>query len=70
MQERILSESLKHYNYMLLGNYQLLQAKQNQINAKRDSIQALLDYWIAHAELENLVGGNLEGSKASNQNKP
>lgn len=65
VQARILEESLKHYNYMLLSNYQLLQSKQNQINAKREYIQALRDYWVAYAELENIVGGSLEGVEQS-----
>lgn len=65
VQGRILEESLKHYNYMLLSNYQLLQSKQNQINAKRDYIQALREYWVVYAELENIAGGSLEGVERS-----
>ncbi|HCU24685.1 MAG TPA: hypothetical protein DF383_06690 [Deltaproteobacteria bacterium] len=61
VQRRILEESLKHYNYMLLSNYQLLQNKQNQIEAQRNYIQALRDYWIAYAGMENLLGGAIEG---------
>lgn len=60
IQEQIVSESLKHYNYMLLGNYELLQSKQNQISAKRDFIAALHDYWTTRADLEFLVGGSFE----------
>ncbi len=56
---QINQESLKHYNYMLLSNYQLIQAKQNQISAQASYIQALRDYWTAHAELEGAVGGLL-----------
>lgn len=63
VQEQIVSESLKHYNYMLLGNYELLQSKQNQINAKRDFIEALHDYWTIRADLEFLVGGSLSSNK-------
>lgn len=59
LQERVLKESIKHYNYMLLGNYQLLLNKQNQIHVQKGSIEALRDYWIAYVELENLVGGSL-----------
>ena len=57
LQERILKESLKHYNYMLIGNFQLLMNKQNQIHAQKESILELKNYWIANAELENLTGG-------------
>jgi outer membrane protein TolC len=32
--------------------YPLLAAKQAEMDAERESIEALRDYWIAHAELE------------------
>jgi cobalt-zinc-cadmium efflux system outer membrane protein len=63
---KINQESLKHYNYMLLSNYELIQAKQNQIAAQVNYIQALRDYWMAHAELESLVGGLLIPENTSN----
>src|SRR5690606_4623308 len=56
---QINQESLKHYNYMLLSNYQLIQAKQDQCAAQANYIQALRDYWIAYTELELSVGGLL-----------
>lgn len=59
LSKRIVDESLKHYNYMLLSNYQLIQAKQNQISAQRDYINALRDYWMTRSELERIVGGTL-----------
>ena len=51
LQQRIVDESLRHYNGMLLGIYQLLQAKQNQINAQVQEVAARRDYWLAHIEL-------------------
>lgn len=57
---RIVGESLKHYNFMLLGNYQLIQAKQNQIAAQRDYIESLKDYWTTRSDLERIVGGTMK----------
>ena len=59
LQERILDESLKHYNYMLLGVYQLLQVKRDELQARRSYIDAQRDYWTAWAELERAVGGKI-----------
>jgi len=47
------------YNGMYLGVFQLLQAKQEEIDANRENIEALRDYWTARAELEQAVGGRL-----------
>ena len=65
IRERIVVETQKHVNYMLLGVFQLLQAKRDEVNAYREYLEALRDYWIAFAELERAVGGNLQISGAS-----
>ena len=57
--EQIVAETQKHYNFMLMGTFQLLQAKRDEVNAYREYLSALRDYWIAFAELERSVGGNL-----------
>jgi cobalt-zinc-cadmium efflux system outer membrane protein len=54
--DRGIRESLKHYNYALLGGYKLLGAKQSQLKAKQEELQARLDYWVASAELDLLTG--------------
>jgi cobalt-zinc-cadmium efflux system outer membrane protein len=48
-----------HYNGMFVGLYQLLAAKQSEIEARRESLEALRDYWTARAELARAVGGRL-----------
>jgi cobalt-zinc-cadmium efflux system outer membrane protein len=50
---------------MLKGAYDLLLAKQNEVAAERSYIEAWRDYWIARAELERAVGGNLTSSSFS-----
>jgi cobalt-zinc-cadmium efflux system outer membrane protein len=59
IRERIVAETQKHVNYMLLGVFQLLQAKRDEVNTTREYLEALRDYWIAVAELERAVGGKL-----------
>jgi cobalt-zinc-cadmium efflux system outer membrane protein len=59
LRERIVALSQEHYNAMLLGVYQLLQAKQNEINSYREYIEAVRDYWIARADLERAIGTRL-----------
>lgn len=56
---RILDLTLLHYNMMLKGNYDLLFAKQNQVEAEKAYVGAWRDYWIARAQLERAVGGKL-----------
>lgn len=57
--ERVLQETQLRYNGMLVGVYDLLLAKNNQINAARAYIQTLRDYWISQADLEQTLGMRL-----------
>jgi cobalt-zinc-cadmium efflux system outer membrane protein len=59
LRQRIVQQSQLHYNAMLLGVFELLEAKQNEIDAGREYVAALTDYWTARAELERAVGGRL-----------
>ena len=52
---------------MLVGIFQLLQAKQGEIEAGRAYVEALRDYWMARAELEKAVGGRLSRAAATTQ---
>ena len=61
----IVEETQKEYNAMLVGVFELLQSKRDQIDAGRQYIEALRDYWIARSELEQIAGGRLvEGGLA------
>src|SRR5581483_11610867 len=59
LQQSIVNETLLRYNGMLLGVYDLLLAKQNQLNAARDFVRASRDFWVAYAQLERAAGGGL-----------
>jgi cobalt-zinc-cadmium efflux system outer membrane protein len=45
---------------MLLSVFQLLLAKQAEVDAYRRYIEAVRDYWIARVELERAAGGTLK----------
>ncbi|HEY1923249.1 MAG TPA: TolC family protein [Tepidisphaeraceae bacterium] len=58
------------YNGMYVGVLQLLQAKREQIDASRQFIESLRDYWIARAELEQALGGRLPSPTSTTQPEP
>lgn len=60
LRESIVKLSQQQYDAMLLGVYQLLQAKQAEFAAYREYIEAVRDYWIAKSDLERTVGGRRE----------
>lgn len=59
LRQRVVALTQQQYDAMLLGAYQLLQVKQSEVNAYRELIEALRDYWTARAELERATGGSL-----------
>ena len=59
LREKIIAETQKHYNFMLKGVFQLLQAKRDELNTYREYMNALQDYWQARTDLERAVGGRL-----------
>ncbi|MEK6375947.1 MAG: TolC family protein [Acidobacteriota bacterium] len=55
--ERIVRLTQLEHNAMLAGIFQLLQAKENEAQARRDFIDAQRDYWTARNELDLAVNG-------------
>jgi len=60
LRENVVKFAQQQYDAMLLGVYQLLQAKQAEFESYREYIEALRDYWIARSDLERTVGSRLE----------
>lgn len=65
LRREILGETLKRYNFMLMGVFQLLQAKREEIGAASRYIDALKDYWSERSELERAAGGKLPEAPAA-----
>jgi cobalt-zinc-cadmium efflux system outer membrane protein len=61
LRRRIVEETQLQYNAMQIGLFDLLQAKQEEVNQAREYVEALRDYWSARAQLEKAVGGSLSG---------
>ncbi len=55
----VLEETQLEYNGMQVGLYELLAAKQAQIESVRSYIETVRDYWMARAELERALGGRI-----------
>jgi cobalt-zinc-cadmium efflux system outer membrane protein len=58
----LVAETQLHYNGMLVGVYDLLNAKQAELEVQRGAIRAQLDYWRARTELERALAGALPES--------
>lgn len=54
---RILELTKLEHNAMLVGVFQLLQAKQNEMQARRESIDAQREYWSARTDLDRALQG-------------
>jgi cobalt-zinc-cadmium efflux system outer membrane protein len=59
LRRRILRQTHLRYNAMFLGVFQLLQAKQLEVAARRRYIDELANYWTARVELETLLQGRM-----------
>lgn len=60
LRERVVALTQEAYNFMLVGQFELLQAKREEIEAYRGYVGAVRDYWIARTDLERAVGGRLD----------
>jgi cobalt-zinc-cadmium efflux system outer membrane protein len=54
---RIVELTKLEHNAMLVGVFQLLQAKQNEMQARRDYIDAQREYWSARTDLDRALQG-------------
>lgn len=58
---QILDLTLRYYNAMLKGAYDLLLAKRSEVETEKEYLEAWSGYWIARARLERALGGPLDG---------
>lgn len=57
--EAIVARTQERVNFMLVGVFELLLAKQQEYDAYQAYLEAVRDYWTARAELRSAVGGRL-----------
>ncbi|HWO08883.1 MAG TPA: TolC family protein, partial [Polyangiaceae bacterium] len=59
MRERILEQTQLQFNAMNTSVFQLLIARRDQVEAGRSYVESLREYWLANADLEQLLAGRL-----------
>lgn len=59
LRERVVRETLLQYNAMQIGVFQLLQARRDQLEAARNYVVTLHEYWRSRAALEQILAGRL-----------
>ncbi|HSO07858.1 MAG TPA: hypothetical protein VLW45_11500 [Pelomicrobium sp.] len=57
-------EAIKHYNGMLIGVYELLEAKREEIEKQAEYHEAVRDFWKAYFDLERAIGGQMPQAAA------
>lgn len=67
LRQQIVEQTQRQYNGMLVGIFQLIQAKQGEIEANKSYVASLLDFWIASTELDRAIGGPLVASAPTTQ---
>jgi cobalt-zinc-cadmium efflux system outer membrane protein len=68
LREQIVDLTLKKYNYMLTGAFDLLMAKQQEFEAYQKYLEAVRDYWIIRADMQRSLGGRLPSHMQSRHN--
>lgn len=62
LQQSIVDETLKFYNGMQIGVYDLLLAQQAQVHGARQYVAAKKTFWHAWVDLERALGGRIPAS--------
>ena len=57
--EAIVARTQEQVNFMLVGVFELLAAKQEQFDAYQEYLEAVRDYWLARVELSRAIGSRL-----------
>lgn len=57
--DEVLAQTQAAANYMLIGTFELLLAKQAQYDADQGYVEAVRDYWLARVDLMRAVGARL-----------
>jgi cobalt-zinc-cadmium efflux system outer membrane protein len=65
--EAIVARTQEEVNFMLVGVFELLLARQQEYDAYQAYLEAVRDYWVARAELRGAVGGRLPDDDAASE---
>ena len=68
--KNLMHQTELQYNGMYVGVFELLQAKRNQVEATRQYLESLRDYWTARAQLEQAIASRLPSAGATTKSGP
>ncbi len=68
--ETIVERSQQQQNYMLIGVFELIQAKTQEYDAYQSYLEAIRDYWLARLDLMRAVGARLPSEKEATEQTP
>jgi outer membrane protein, heavy metal efflux system len=63
LQEQIVESSQREQNFMLIGAFEVLAARREELDTYERYVDAVRDYWIQRARLAGSVGGKLPGDE-------
>ena len=70
LREHIVDLTLQKYNYMLVGTFDILIARQQEFDDYQKYIETVRDYWIIRTDMERAAGGRLPGAQHNSQIPP
>jgi outer membrane protein TolC len=70
LRREVLARTLREYNQMIVGTFDVLAARSAEIAAERAAVEAVAAAWAAHIALERAVGGPLEGPSETSAAQP
>lgn len=68
--EKVVERSQQEQNFMLIGVFELIQAKVKEYDAYEGYLVAVRDYWLARVELMRAVGHRLPSDAAIGERTP
>jgi len=68
--EAVLARSQEQQNFMLIGVFELIQAKSREFDAYQSYLEAVRDYWLARVDLTRAVGQRLPSDSAITSGTP
>lgn len=68
--EKVVERSQQEQNYMLIGVFELIQAKLKEYDAYEGYLVAVRDYWLARVELMRAVGQRLPSDASARARTP
>ncbi|MGD9841505.1 MAG: TolC family protein [Steroidobacteraceae bacterium] len=66
LRQQIVTLNQQQQNFMLIGTFELLLARQQQMDTYQGYLQAVSDYWVTHSELLRIAGGKLPPTMQNN----